>query len=45
MISHRHFLIHDLVFRQNNITMKPEVIDKVTLKNLLIRQIDMGSNQ
>ena len=32
-------------FASDQYTMKPKVLDKVTLKNLSIGQIGMGSNQ
>ena len=38
-------LIHSLVFPQISITMKPQVLHRVTSQNFFIRQTDMGSIQ
>ena len=37
--------IHRLVFPQISITMKPQVLHRVTSQNFFIRQIDMKSIQ
>ena len=38
-------LIHDLVFPQISISMKPQVLHRVTSWNVFIKQIDVGSIQ
>ena len=43
--NHHQFLIHGLGFPQISITMKPQVLHRVTSQNFFIRQINMGSIQ
>ena len=43
--NHHQFLIYGLIFPQTSLTMKPQVLHRVTSQNFFIRQIDIESIQ